>query len=278
MADISEIAENFSLAGGKLFNRTRRFWRQVTSPLRSLPDIVIVGAQKGGTTSLYRYLCQHPNISGALTKEVHYFDNNYDRHPLWYRSNFEVSGEEVVLEATPKYLFHEVTLWRMSVLLPDITVIALLREPVSRAYSHYRHVRRGMGKWGTDHRSFPEAVRSDIQAVNEKGVLGGNSYKDIYHSYVRRGIYAPQVRRFKRVYGDQMLVVKSGDFFKNTRKVLGDIFDKIGVAQVDVDVGEVHKGGQYEDEIPIREELESFFKPHNQELYKLIGVEKWWDY
>jgi len=278
MADVTEVVENISLAGRKLLDRTRRSWRMVTSPLRRLPDVVVVGAQKAGTTSLYRYLCQHPSISGAFTKEVHYFDNNHNRHPLWYRSNFDVEGEGIAVEATPKYLFHEVTLWRMSVLLPDVTIIALLREPVARAYSHYKHVRRRMGKWGTDHRSFSEAARADIQVANEKGILGQNSYKDIYHSYVRRGVYAPQIRRFKRVYGDQMIVVKSGDLFEDPERVLGDLFDTIGVAPVDVASDQVHKGGQYEEEIPIREELETFFRPHNEELYELLGVEAWWDY
>jgi hypothetical protein len=278
MATIADVADNFSLAGNKLLDRARRSWRMMTSPLRRLPDVVIVGAQKGGTTSLYRYLCQHPSISGARTKEVHYFDNNHDRHPLWYRSNFDVEGPGVAVEATPKYLFHEVTLWRMSVLLPDVTVVALLREPVARAYSHYKHVQRRMGKWGTDHRSFPEAARADIQAASEKGGLGANSYKDIYHSYVRRGMYAPQVRRFKEVYGDQMMVVRSRDLFAETQRVLGDIFDKIGVARVDVETENVHKSGQYEEGIPIREELERFFRPHNEELYELLDVETWWDY
>lgn len=169
-----------------------------TSPFRRLPDVVIVGAMKAGTTSLYHYLCQHPNVDGAWSKEVHYFDENYDRNPFWYRSNFDLHGGSLAVEATPRYLYDEETLWRMSVLLPDATVIALLREPVSRAYSHYKHVQRGMGKWGTDHRSFEEAARADIRCAKDRGILGENTYKDIYHSYIRRGIYKPQVERFKK--------------------------------------------------------------------------------
>ena len=274
----SEMTENISIAAGKLSDRTRRLWRMLTCPLRSLPDVVIVGAQKAGTTSLYRYLCQHPDISGALKKEVHYFDNNHDRHPLWYRSNFGMSGEEITIEATPKYLFHKVTLWRMSVLLPDVTVIALLREPVSRAYSHYKHVQRRMGKWGTDHRPFQEAIQADIEIMRTKGVLGDNKYEDIYHSYVRRGIYAPQVSRFRDVYGDNLITVKSESLFRNTEKVIGDIFDKIGVDEVGINVDKIHKSGEYKEEIPMRRELENFFRPYNKKLYNLIDVEGWWDY
>jgi hypothetical protein len=249
-----------------------------TSPLRRLPDIVIIGAMKAGTTSLYHYLCQHPKVRGAWSKEVHYFDENYDRNPLWYRSNFDLYGEGISVEATPRYLHDEEALWRLSVLLPDITVIALLREPVSRAYSHYKHVRRGMGKWGTDHRSFDEAVRADIESAGRKGVLGDGTYKDIYHSYVRRGIYAPQIKRFKKIYKENLLVIKSQNLFERKNKVLNNIFNKVGVGGMNIEDDNVYKGGSYDEKIPGREELEDFFAPHNEKLYDLIGSERWWRY
>lgn len=249
-----------------------------TSPLRQLPDVVIVGAMKAGTTSLYHYLCQHPKVSGAWSKEVHYFDENYDRNPLWYRSNFDLYGEGISVEATPRYLFDEETLWRMSVLLPDATIIALLREPVSRAYSHYRHVQRGMGKWGTDHRSFEEAVRADIKCAREKGILGEGKYKDIYHSYVRRGVYAPQIKRFERVYGENLLIVRSKEMFENTNREVNRIFGKIGISEIGLEGNKIYKSGQYDEGIPMREELEEFFAPRNEELFDLLESEKWWRY
>ncbi len=275
---MEEITEGFSRAGKRVLQRGQRFWRMVTSPLRSLPDVVIVGAMKAGTTSLYHYLCQHPNVSGAWSKEVHYFDENYDRNPMWYRSNFSLYGGDISVEATPRYLFDEETLWRMSVLLPDVTVIALLREPVSRAFSHYKHVRRGMGKWGTDHRSFQEAARADIECAEERGVLSRNDYKDIYHSYVRRGIYSRQVERFKRVYGENFIVLKSEEMFNNTNRVVNSVLEEVGLGRIDVECNKIYKSGSYDEDIPIREELEAFFSPYNEELFDLLGSEKWWRY
>lgn len=277
MSVIKEAREGFSLLGEKVAGRAKRFWREATSPLRRLPDVVIIGAQKGGTTSLYRYLCQHPDVYGADTKEVHYFDNNYNRNPLWYRSKFDFYGDGIAIEATPKYLFDEPSLWRMSVLLPDVKVIAVLREPVARAYSHYMHVRRGMGRWGTDHRSFEEAVRADIRFARERRILGRNEYFDIYHSYVRRGMYAPQVKRYLDVYGDDLIVLKSEELFQNTNKVVNSIFAEIGLRSYKVK-DSAYKEGKYDKEIPIREELEKFFAPVNDKLYEIIGVSDWWKY
>jgi hypothetical protein len=278
MGKIEQTIEGFSQVGKRALQRGQRLWRMATSPLRSLPDIVIVGAMKAGTTSLYHYLCQHPNVSGAWSKEVHYFDENYGRNPLWYRSNFDLQGRGISIEATPRYLFDEETLWRMSVLLPDAIVIALLREPVSRAYSHYKHVRRGMGKWGTDHRSFQEAARADIEQAEEKGALGTNRYEDVYHSYIRRGIYKPQIERFKRVYGENLVVVKSEDMFNDAKRVVNKIFDRAGLKGIDLRKERVHKEGSYDKKIEIKDDLETFFSPYNEELYDLLETEKWWRY
>lgn len=275
---MGDIQEDISLILNRLVRRGDRLWRQMTSPLRALPDVVIIGAQKGGTTSLYRYLCQHPKVYGALLKEVHYFDDNYDRNPLWYRSHFDFDGEGIAIEATPKYLFDEASLWRMSVLLPDVTLIAVLREPVARAYSHYRHVKRGMGKWGADHRTFEEAARADMRVAKQKRVLGKNKYEDIYHSYVRRGIYEPQIKRYKKVYGDNLIVVNSEEMFKNTSRVVNNIFSKLGIGKFEVEGSKVHGEGSYKKDIPIRDELESFFDPHNENLYEMINVDRWWTY
>jgi hypothetical protein len=278
MGKMEQVIEGFSRVGKRALQRGQRLWRMATSPLRRLPDVVIIGAMKAGTTSLYHYLCQHPNVSGAWSKEVHYFDENYDRNPMWYRSNFDLHGGGISVEATPRYLFDEETLWRMSVVLPDATVIALLREPVSRAYSHYKHVRRGMGKWGTDHRSFAEAARADIERAEARGILGRGRYEDVYHSYVRRGVYKPQIERFRKVYGENLITLRSDRMFDDTKSVVNDIFDKVGVQEIDVDCGKVYKGGSYDEGVPIRDELEAFFSPHNEELFDFLGSEKWWRY
>ncbi len=142
----------------------KKFGRIATSPLRLLPDFLIVGAARCGTSSLYHYLCQHPSIGRAQTKEVHYFDVNYDKSSLWYRAHFPTIGAKwlhgsrekpfITGEATAYYLFHPHVPKRVFDLMPGVKVIALLRNPIDRAYSHsQRSVRRGREKI-----SFEEAT------------------------------------------------------------------------------------------------------------------------
>jgi lipopolysaccharide transport system ATP-binding protein len=83
--------------------------RLLTAGLRRAPDFLIIGAQKGGTTSLYSYLCEHPSVVAAERIEVHYFDLAYDRPWWWYKSHFPGrigNGRTLTGEASPYYLFH----------------------------------------------------------------------------------------------------------------------------------------------------------------------------
>lgn len=104
------------------------------------PDFIIIGVQKGGTTSLYSYLTQHPQIAPATQKEIHYFDFNFDKSTDWYCSHFSTSSEGEYLlagEASPYYIFHPQVPQRIYDLFPQVKIIALLRNPVERAISHY---------------------------------------------------------------------------------------------------------------------------------------------
>ena len=115
-----------------------------------LPDFIIIGAQKSGTTSLYRFIVKHPAIAPATKKEVHYFSIWYKFGELWYRSHFPTNlsrynfykrtNQKLLSgEASPVYLFYPVVPGRMKELLPDVKLIVILRNPVDRAYSHYHH-------------------------------------------------------------------------------------------------------------------------------------------
>ncbi len=140
-----------------------------TAGLRLLPDYLIIGAQRAGTTSLHRYLIQHPGVRTTLrTKGVHFFDTGYGRGMSWYASRFPTRltawyvarrhGVELRTgEASPYYLFHPHVPGRVAEHLPQVKLIALLRDPVGRAYSHYQHeVARGF-----ETLSFEEAIEAE---------------------------------------------------------------------------------------------------------------------
>jgi hypothetical protein len=243
------------------------------SPVGRMPDVVILGAMKGGTTSLFSYLCEHPEIHGSIRKEVHYFDRHFKRGSVWYRKHFPQASDGVVLEATPDYMFHRSSFDRIRVVLPHAKLIMVLRDPVKRAYSHYHHSRRK----GTESRSFEEGVQRDIQWFRERGVPGDDSWQSNDHSYIRRGIYAPQVRRITEVYGNNVLVLRSEDLFAEPLAVTNQALDFIGLSKLRALLEvEPKTAGEYTPEIPMRQTLEEFFLPHNEELYQLLRVEPWW--
>ena len=132
-----------------MFYLQNRF-RTITSRMRGLPDFVIIGAQKSGTTSLYNFIIKHPTIAPASQRELHYFSGQYRFGEQWYRSNFPTNlsrryfykkTKQKLLsgEASPTYMFHPIASDRMKNILPDIKLIAILRNPVDRAYSQYHH-------------------------------------------------------------------------------------------------------------------------------------------
>ena len=111
---------------------------------RALPALVVLGAQKAGTTSFYHYLSQHPETVTPSRKEVHYFDNNYRRGLNWYRAHFCKQsdlgrGRHFTFEANPYYLFHPAVPKHVAAKLTDAKFVVMLRNPIKRAYSHYWH-------------------------------------------------------------------------------------------------------------------------------------------
>ncbi|MCI5147305.1 MAG: sulfotransferase, partial [Candidatus Electrothrix sp. AR3] len=112
----------------------------LTARLRPLPNFLVIGAQKSGTTSLFHYICQHPQVFENKSKEIHFFDHNYHCGANWYRSHFPLAGKlmrnRCLGEATPYYLCHPHAPSHIFDLLPRVKIIAILRDPVERAISH----------------------------------------------------------------------------------------------------------------------------------------------
>ena len=148
--------------------------RATTYPLRLLPDFLIIGTQRGGTTSLYNYLVEHPGIGAASIKEVHFFDTPHFKQGLaWYRGHFPSAFQRyyverslkhgfVTGEASPYYLFHPHAPKRVAGLMPQMKLIVMLRNPVDRAYSHYHHeVAGGHEKLAT----FEEAIACEDERL-----------------------------------------------------------------------------------------------------------------
>lgn len=217
--------------------------RRISARWRALPDFLIIGCQRGGTSSLYKYLGRHPQIVPALRKETEYFTINYPKGESWYRAHFalrmrlglgRLSGtRRFTFEATPDYLLDPRAPERVADLLPEALLIVLLREPRERAWSHYRHNVR----LGIETETFEDAVRLETERISKDlerlHDWPGHPFKAFRRfSYTKRGMYAEQVQRWLEAFPrDQFLFLESEGFFADPKSVLQEILQFIGAEQ-----------------------------------------------
>ena len=265
--------------------RLQADYRQLTGRLRGLPSVLILGTQKGGTTSLFNYMVQHPDVLAPLSKEVHYFDLNYERGPTWYRARFPYTyqlrtGTSITLDASPYYLVHPLVPQRAAQQLPEVKLIALLRDPVDRAFSHYQHEIRG----GRESLSFPEAIAAEAErlAGEEKRLRddpGYYSYNHHRYSYLLRGQYIEQLRRWmERFPRAQLLVLQSEWLFRDPAAASSAVYQFLGLAPHRLQQYKPFLQGRYEREMAagLRASLAAHFQPYNRQLYQWLGQEYDW--
>ena len=250
-------------------------WRHATAGLRPLPDVVIIGTQRGGTTSLFNWLATHPEVSPSSTKEVHYFDRFYGNGERWYRAHFPVRhAGRLSMEATPYLLFHPLAPARAAAPLPPSTrFVALLRDPVQRAISHYWHSRR----IGAEPEPLDVALGLEDErlAGEEAVVLGGEeSFAFRNFSYRARGHYAEQLRRwFEVVDPGRILVMESEELWGPTGP--GRVLEWLGLGPHAVAFPATNDAPRSSEDTPVVDELERHFTPYNEDLFALLGRRLW---
>jgi hypothetical protein len=194
---------------------------EATADRRMLPAFLIVGAQRAGTTSLYRYLAEHPDVASVRLggKGVHWFDMHRGRSRRWYRSHFPIErpGRRTITgEGSPYYMFHPTAPDDIRRELPEVRVVAILRDPVVRAHSHWAHETAR----GFETLAFGAALDAEEQrlAGEEERIREDPTYLSFahqHHSYVARGRYADQVDRLLATFGaDRVLVLPSAQLFE----------------------------------------------------------------
>lgn len=274
-------------------NKIERSARTLTSPWRLMPDFLVIGGQKCGTTSLYQYLITHPYIISAMKKQMHFFDNHYEKGVSWYRAHFpsylykyyftHIHKQEFITgEATPYYIFHPLAARRTAKFLPKAKFILLIRNPVDRAYSHYHHELRK----GTETLSFEEAIAKEPQRLageREKMLADDNYYSFNYqrYSYLSRGHYAEQLTEWFNYFPrEQFFIVKSEDMHRNTVEIVKQIFDFLKLPpfpEFSLDKDQYYNVGKYEKmDSKMKAQLVEYFKPHNEKLYKLLDRDFNW--
>lgn len=246
------------------------------------PSFLIIGAQKSGTTSLYANLVQHPQIVTAKKKEIHFFDNKYERGMDWYASRFPPVGRFEGLitgEATPRYLFLPHVPQRVRRDLPDVKLIVILRNPVDRAYSHYYHNFRKNRLQGSFEDALQQSEDFEKQRSGNSSMAFWSGDRCSFDSYLARGMYAEQLERWFEFFPrERFLILKSDDFFRSPGSILSQIHAFLGVPPFQCPRYIRQNSYTYRPMNPAtRTWLEEYFRPHNQRLYKLLGTDFQWE-
>jgi Sulfotransferase domain len=271
-----------------LYRKAKRAQREVGTTLRRIrpggrqaPGFLILGAAKAGTTSLHHYLSEHPRVQPPSIKEIHYFDHSHPRGWGWYLAHFPANGDgDITGEATPYYLFHPLVPQRVAEALPDVRLIALLRNPVDRAISHHNH------ELADSYEDLPleEAVECEEERLRgeEDRMVADPRYRSFahqHHSYLARGRYAEQLERwFEHFDRDRLLVLSAEDLFEEPRNCVEEAQRFLGLEPVlPSDLSPRNNRSYSVPDTALRKRLQAYFEPHNQRLYRLLGRDFGWE-
>lgn len=262
----------------------------VTAPFRLRPAFLMIGAQRCGTTTLFRAISAHPQVvHAAFHKGVNYFDLNYYRGPDWYRGHFPVAeiarrrtagcGDPVAFEASGYYLYHPFAMERIARDLPDVKLVMMLRDPVERAYSAYKHEYARGFEW----EPFEQALElEDERLVGEIDRMRADpryeSFPHRHHSYRHRGHYDEQLERvFAHFPRHQVHIIESATFFGDPAAQYRHLLEFLGLRPFEpasFDQHNARPGTPMETET--RRMLEQHYQPHNERLAGLLGRSPQW--
>lgn len=263
-----------------------QIFRIMGSDQRALPNFLVLGAQRSGTTSFYSCLAEHPQIRWASRKAIHYFDLHSKRSVRWYRSHFPFhstleKAKGVTGEASTMYLFHPLVPRRIHRLLPSIKLIALLRNPVQRAISHYFHevslgVERRPVREALEHED--ELMEREMKKIQKNQNCNSMAFRSF--SYRSRGVYIDQIKRYLNWFReDQLLLLPSECFFSNPETVMKRAYQFLGIdpGYTPTNIMPSNVGVQ-SSEIPksVYEGLSQFFEKPNKELFDFTGYQFPW--
>ena len=269
-------------------------------PMKSTfpPTFLIIGAQKCGTTALYTYLSKHPEIIPSEQKELHFFDcdNRYARGEIFYHGLFPaVSPHQLTFDASAGYLMNHKAPARIHAYDPKVKLIALLRNPVDRAYSAWQMYKRryevnrdwffsgwvhfcnndlNIKKRNEDRIfNFHSYIKEDIASEEEQSVIES--------PVINHGRYAEQLERYFKFFDkEQIMVIESDMLRTQTKNVLNNIQDFLGIEYCDFISGELDPvfEGEYTEKMEDRTRsfLNSYYKPYNEKLFSLLKTHYSW--
>jgi hypothetical protein len=238
-------------------------------------NFIVAGVQKAGTTALFDYLSDDPAYDLSRVKEVHFFD---DETVNWaapdyasYHAQFDWGREAIRGEATPIYLYWPRSLERIATYNPDIRLIVMLRDPVERAWSHWRMETSR----GAESRTFSWCIRHGRARLFEHAPWGVHRE----FSYVERGFYGEQIARLFSIFPREQVLILTNDALRRTpNEALGEVSQFLGApAGAAVAHRDVHVGQDIGSELASNdaEFLREIYAQDAERLVELTGVKFW---
>jgi hypothetical protein len=263
---------------------------RATAGVRMLPDFIVAGAQRCGTTTLYRLLVEHPAIVRPLFhKGIGYFDVGYDNPWSWYHGHFPVApvaaartrkvGRPMTFDSSGYYMFHPLAAGRIAQHLPDVKVVTLVRDPVERAFSAYKHeLARGFETedFETALALEPERLAGEVERMHADPSY--QSFHHRHHAYVGRGRYAEQIVRLQEALSpEQVFVIDANRFFEQPVEQFARLQEWLGLPvrnPAKVEQANARPSAPMPDSL--RSTLLDAFEPSDTELTRLLGATPSW--
>lgn len=277
-------------------DRLTRQFGLVTSGRRTLPDYLIIGTKRGGTTSLYNYMLRHPGVMRMFpasrdVKSTDYFFHR-GRSESWYRSHFPTETERgrlseelgyapVCGEASPYYCWDPRTASFVREVAPEVKAILLVRDPVKRAWSHYQERVQN----GVEPLSFDDALRAeDDRLAGERERMeadpGYFSTAFDWYSYRTRGEYLSQIQNWCAHFPrEQLLVLRAEDLYGDTQVTFDQVCTFLGLPTVEMATQKKFNATwRTTDDTPeaARDRLTEHFEEHNARLEEFLGRRLFW--
>lgn len=256
-----------------------KYWEQAKP---TEPKFIIIGPMKTATSALYEYINQHPLVLPCIEKEIHFFNDphKFSYGKDWYKAHFPLippGASFITGEASPGYIVNNVQ-DKVFQMFPKIKAIALIRNPVDRALSHYQH----NVKHGFERRTFPEAISSELEVVkswnNPKEVLQVSNWRG-NTGYVLIGFYYYFLQQWLDVFPqEQFLIINNQDLLVNPESTMEQVFQFLGLDHHTAQEYPKYNSNSYNpiDE-NIRLQLADVFRPHNQKLEELLQRQLNWN-
>ncbi|MEG4168347.1 MULTISPECIES: sulfotransferase, partial [unclassified Microcoleus] len=240
-----------------------------------VPNFIIIGSQRCGTTSLYTYLAQHPQILTPIKKEMDFFSWHFDRGIDWYLAHFPPmpSGEEFVTgEASPSYFDYREAPERLYTAFPEAKLIVLLRNPVDRAISQFYR----LTDLNWEARSLDRVISDEIERLNQNpeyiiGEEPGN--------YLARGRYIEFIKNWRTFFPpEQLLILKSEDFYAGAATTVKQVLEFLDLPEYQLSQYQNANPGSYQPvNESVRDRLSDYFRPYNQELEEYLARQFDWE-